>query len=169
MDPFASFFRRHLGDGDNDEDDRGDSGDEEGGLETEGEESPKGATAADEANEDNTKADFAAYIAMVFALAAFLPASYTIIKRGSSCDVSLVGVTMRLIAVIFWLYYAIVNRFVPNMVSSSVSLLFTLAFLCLVLFYGPYWPGARVRCPPRVAPGGNLYPGKFAIAQPPVL
>lgn len=92
--------------------------------------------------EDNTQADWAAYIAMALSLAAFIPASLRIWQRKSATDVSLLGLAMRLTAASFWLTYAVINRFTPNMVSSSLSLTFILFYLGLVLRYGPYWPGA---------------------------
>lgn len=94
------------------------------------------APGKEEAVEDNTVADWAAYIAMTCALLAFVPAVWRIIKRKSACDVSVFGVGLRLTSVCFWLLYAVRNQFVPNMVSSSLSLTATFIYACVVLYYG---------------------------------
>ena len=106
-------------------------------AEQEAEEVPSGVSPTEDSLEqaDNTVSDWAAYIAMTCALVAFLPSSYRIWKRKTSCDVSLFAISLRVLAAGFWLYYAVSNAFVPNMVSSSLSLAFTLIFLSMVFFY----------------------------------
>ncbi len=106
---------------------------------------PSGTGPTEDAPEpvDNTVSDWAAYMAMTCALLAFLPSTVRIYQRKTSCDVSLFALALRVLAAGFWLYYAIANVFVPNMVSSSLSLSFTIIFLVVVVYY-------RKGCAPEI-------------------